>query len=414
MLDSAIRQLAGILANSVLSTTIRIMRVTNEFGVRFSALLILCVFLVSCGGGGSAPPDSPPDATLISLQLSGATLEQPYGPGRTDYTAVVGFLVPSIQIGALTTDPAATVMVNGQPLAASGMFVPLFERDNVITVVVTATDGTTQRSYTITVTRQSAEAFAQDTYIKASNSGAGDHFGLSIALSGNTLVVGAHHESSAAVGINGDQTDNSAEVSGAVYVFVRDDSGTWSQQAYIKASNTEAHDWFGSSVAIEGDTLAVGAIHEHSSATGIDGDQSNNDGPGSGAVYIYRRNEGIWSQEAYVKASQNSASGFGVSMGLSSDSLAVGSRGYVYVFARDSAGIEYLGAADIPVGNSADDPLLERHLQNAVQAALGRFKTPRHILMLDDFPRVRRAKPNRRALGDMMAAHVATMGSFEK
>src|SRR5690554_2916284 len=79
------------------------------------------------------------------------------------------------------------------------------------------------------------------TYIKASNTGAGDYFGFSVAISadGNTLAVGAYWEDSNATGINGDQNDNSAPESGAVYVFVRNET-TWAQEAYIKASNTGA------------------------------------------------------------------------------------------------------------------------------------------------------------------------------
>ncbi len=87
--------------------------------------------------------------------------------------------------------------------------------------------------------------------------------------------MGTWNEASAATGINGDQIDNSAVEAGAVYVFTRDAAGVWSQQAYIKASNTDAEDFFGISVALLGDTLAVGAPFENSAATGIDGAQSN-------------------------------------------------------------------------------------------------------------------------------------------
>lgn len=74
-----------------------------------------------------------------------------------------------------------------------------------------------------------------------------------------------------------------------MYVFVRE--GTrWSQQAYIKASNTDAADRFGGSVALDGDTLAVGAFGEDSSATGIDNDQGNDAATDSaGAVYAFTR-----------------------------------------------------------------------------------------------------------------------------
>src|SRR4051812_18428176 len=108
-----------------------------------------------------------------------------------------------------------------------------------------------------------ASVLAQVVYGKASNPDAGDIFGKVISLSGDTLVVGAPGESSAARGVNGNQTDNSAAVAGAVYVFVRTGT-TWSQQAYLKASNTDAFDEFGFSVSLSGDTLVVGAPGESS------------------------------------------------------------------------------------------------------------------------------------------------------
>src|SRR4029077_17804013 len=77
-----------------------------------------------------------------------------------------------------------------------------------------------------------------------SNPGAGDDFGEPVNVSEDTLVVGAEGEDSTATGVNGIQSNNSASYSGAVYVFIR--SGTnWSQQAYLKASNTGANDAFG-------------------------------------------------------------------------------------------------------------------------------------------------------------------------
>ena len=98
---------------------------------------------------------------------------------------------------------------------------------------------------------------SQQAYLKASNTGAADAFGYSVAISGDTVVVGAIREDSKATGVNGDQTDNSAPGSGAAYVFVRG-GGIWSQQAYLKASNTDSGDQFGISLAISGDTVVVG------------------------------------------------------------------------------------------------------------------------------------------------------------
>jgi len=132
---------------------------------------------------------------------------------------------------------------------------------------------------------RSGATWSQQAYIKASNTDAIDEFGYSVALSGDTLAVGADQESSAATGVNGPQADNTASDSGAVYVFVRSGT-TWSQQAYVKASNTGANDEFGFSVALSGDTLAVGAVQESSAATGVNGAQTNNSAATAGAVYV--------------------------------------------------------------------------------------------------------------------------------
>ncbi len=105
---------------------------------------------------------------------------------------------------------------------------------------------------------RSGNTWSQQAYLKASNTGAGDQFGLSVAVSGDTLVVGAAYEDSNATGVGGEQGNNSASDAGAAYVFVRS-GNTWSQQAYLKASNTGADDLFGCSVAVFGDTLVVGA-----------------------------------------------------------------------------------------------------------------------------------------------------------
>ena len=128
--------------------------------------------------------------------------------------------------------------------------------------------------------------WSQEAYIKASNPDEEDYFGASVALSGDTLVVGAYGEASSATGFNGDQSDNTKHRAGAVYVFVREGT-TWSQEAYIKASNTDEGDDFGyNSVALSGDTLAVGAHYEKSNALGINGDQGDNSVNQAGAVYV--------------------------------------------------------------------------------------------------------------------------------
>ena len=116
-------------------------------------------------------------------------------------------------------------------------------------------------------------------YVKASNPQPGAEFGHVVTLSadGNTMAVSAYFRGQRRKGINGNQDDDSIPQAGAVYVFTRR-GAAWSQQAYIKASNTgEAGtdgnfgdgDQFGFSLSLsdDGNTLAVGANAEDSNAT---------------------------------------------------------------------------------------------------------------------------------------------------
>lgn len=172
---------------------------------------------------------------------------------------------------------------------------------------------------------RSGGTWSQQAYLKASNTGKSDSFGISVAVSGDTLVVGAKAEDSGTSGVN--KTPNeSASDSGAAYVFVRS-GGTWSQQAYLKASNTGASDRFGESVAVSGDTVVVGAIGESSSTTGVNS-TPNNSAATSGAAYVFVRSGVTWSQQAYLKASNTGAIDyFGVSVAVNGDTLVVGASG---------------------------------------------------------------------------------------
>ncbi|MBK8498776.1 MAG: FG-GAP repeat protein [Flavobacteriales bacterium] len=96
-----------------------------------------------------------------------------------------------------------------------------------------------------------------------------------MAISGETAVVGASYESSSSTAVNGDESNNSASRAGAAYVFVRT-GNAWSQQAYLKASNTDEYDGFGNQVAIAGETVVVCADGESSDADGVNVDQADN------------------------------------------------------------------------------------------------------------------------------------------
>jgi hypothetical protein len=200
------------------------------------------------------------------------------------------------------------------------------------------------------------DSWVQQAYVKASNPGQSDHFGSSVALSrdGNTMAVAAHWEASAATGVNGNQSDNSLPQAGAVYVYTRTGT-TWTQQAYIKASNTGRPgkggddvgdgDQFGYAIALSGDgnTLAVGAITEDGGAMQINGNQADDSATSAGAVYVYARTGTTWAQQAYVKTSHMGAGdllGFAVALSFDGNTLAT------TAFDEDGAGKGFNPAHD--------------------------------------------------------------------
>lgn len=212
--------------------------------------------------------------------------------------------------------------------------------------LATQIDGQTPSSAPLT-----GAQLRQLAYLKASNAEASDHlgcagvldghagYGAAISGDGNTVVIGAPHESSSARGINGNQNDNSLFAAGAAYVFVRN-GANWAQQGYVKASNPQMSAEFGHAVAIsaDGNTMAISAQWESSGATGVNGNQADHSVPQSGAVYVFTRKGTAWTQQAYIKASNTGEAGtadtfgdgdqFGFSLALSDDgnTLAVGAH----------------------------------------------------------------------------------------
>jgi hypothetical protein len=184
--------------------------------------------------------------------------------------------------------------------------------------------------------RDGSGAWQQKAYLKAPNTEAGDWFGVSVAISGDTIVVGARFEYSnstavcnAPFGSCGGLGNNSATQAGAAYVFERDGSGNWQQTAYLKAPNTGANDIFGISVAISGDTIVVGAYGEDSSSTAVMNFPFGSFSEGAidaGAAYVFERDgSGAWQQKAYLKAPNAGGSDyFGYFVAISGDTIVVG------------------------------------------------------------------------------------------
>ena len=162
----------------------------------------------------------------------------------------------------------------------------------------------------------------QQGELTASDGSTNDTFSQSVALSGSTLVVGAPLHT---VGSNGWQ--------GAAYVFV-ESGGTWTEKAELIASDGSASDKFGSSIAISGTTIVVGA-YQHTVGSNTF----------QGAAYVYVESGGMWTQQAELTASDGgSYQDFGYSVAVSGSTVVVGaynhpvgsnaSQGAAYVFVQ--------------------------------------------------------------------------------
>ncbi|HND20012.1 MAG TPA: FG-GAP repeat protein, partial [Acidobacteriota bacterium] len=152
---------------------------------------------------------------------------------------------------------------------------------------------------------------------------ASDNLGSSIAVSGSTVIVGAEN----------DDVDAANDNRGSASVFVRSGT-TWTRQTVLTASDRANGDFFGTSVAIEGDTAVVGA---RLGPGGTSADQ--------GAAYVFVRSSGVWSQQARLNGSDSAANDeFGRSVSMSGQTVVVGAplgpgtnsadQGAAYVFTR--------------------------------------------------------------------------------
>lgn len=168
------------------------------------------------------------------------------------------------------------------------------------------------------VYEKTANGWSQQAFLKGSNTQASDVFGASVAISGDRIIVGTPREDSCSEA----QANNSCESAGAAYIFERQGDGSWMQVAFLKASNASAGDEFARSVDISGDHAIVGAYVEESCGQ----DPSDDMCYRSGAAYIYERGrDGTWSQVAYLKASNvEQDDRFGWSVAISNQRAIVG------------------------------------------------------------------------------------------
>ena len=303
------------------------------------------IFRRGAGGWGldayiKAPVPGVEDGFGASLALSGDTLAVG-APGRdrrsggnpvgNEGTVYIFRQTPDgrwpleAEVTALIADPddrfGHQVSLDGDVLAVSAV------QEDAAADTLDPFDNSVPESGAVYVYRRRDGQWTPDAFLKAPNAGELDRFGVSIAVSGDRLAVGALGEGSDGQGIGAPAENDNAPDSGAVYVFVNQ-RDTWTLDAFIKASNASPRDVFGQTLAMDKDRLAVGAVSEDSGGLDIGADPLDDSTPESGAVYLFTHGTQGWVETAYLKASNTAAfDEFGTSLAIRGDRVAVGAPG---------------------------------------------------------------------------------------
>ncbi|MDX1958062.1 MAG: FG-GAP repeat protein [Leptospiraceae bacterium] len=263
--------------------------------------------------GGFSYPNSPYSFQILrQVDIPQPTFTNITTDGLENFT-----ISPSLPSG-ISINPTTGAMTGTAPQTSSNI---------VYTVSAKPKNSNLVWSTTLTIF---IYQWVNEAYLKAPNAEIDDLFGSPVAIAGDTIVVAAEDEDSnqttitnglAPTGING------ATNSGAVYVFRRNGT-TWSNEAYLKAPNSNSGDRFGSSFSLSGDTIVVGAKGEDSNQTTITNGataSSDNSMGIAGAAYVFKRSGNTWSNEAYLKAPNTSTlDEFGGSVSISGDTIVVG------------------------------------------------------------------------------------------
>jgi hypothetical protein len=192
--------------------------------------------------------------------------------------------------------------------------------------------------YRVTVDR----SLVQEAKLTASDGAAGDYFGGSVSISGDTVVVGA------------DQGDTAGGVdAGSAYVFVRSGSAWSPQQKLVAADGTE-YDHFGISVSVSGDTAVVGAFQDSPAGVSL-----------AGSAYVFARAGEVWNEQQKLTASDaGPGDDFGSSVSISGGTVVVGAEqsdiqggsgaGSAYVFVWSGTAWDEQQKLVAPDGAAAD------------------------------------------------------------
>jgi hypothetical protein len=203
--------------------------------------------------------------------------------------------------GANWSQQQKLVAADGAASDLFGISVALDGETALVGAYMANVGGNSSQGTAYVFTRSGAN-WSQQQKLVAADGAAGDQFGVSVALDGQTALVGAHL---ANMGGNTEQ--------GAAYVFTQ--SGTdWSQQQKLVAADGAAGDLFGISVALDGETVLVGAI-----LANVGGNTEQ------GAAYVFTRSGANWSQQQKLVAADGAAGDrFGYSVALDGETALIG------------------------------------------------------------------------------------------
>lgn len=226
--------------------------------------------------------------------------------------------------GAVWTQQAKLIAADGEGFSDFGMAVALSGDSVVVGAPSMFINGENVVGAAYTFVR-SGNAWSQQQKLIASDGLAFDSFGNAVAIDGDTAMIAAYQASVGA-----------ASFSGAVYAFERSGGGSWSQTQKLSASDAAVEDTFGHAIALSGDSLIVGAPQPELLFGG-----------GAGAAYVFALAGGSWTQQAKLLADDGVPDdAFGTAVGIAGDTAVVGApymgalagvdleAGAVYVYAR--------------------------------------------------------------------------------
>ncbi len=238
-----------------------------------------------------------------------------------------GMAFPTTEEAKLTASDAAAGDTFGNSVAVSGDTAVVGASDNDDAGIASGS------AYVFERNTGGADSWGQVKILTASDAGAGDKFGRSVAIDNDTIVVGAY-QSGPSVG------------AGKAYIFERNTGGidNWGEVKILTADDGVMDDWFGASVAISVDTVVVGAMRH------------NNGSAKSGGAYVFERNTGgvdNWGKVVELAPTDADADDFlGNSVSISGDTILVGAHaddagaadsGAAYIFERNTGGVDNWG-----------------------------------------------------------------------